>query len=335
MASGTLPAVDSRAFWVEAPGRGAIRSEVLPPVGEGDVVVRTLFTGVSRGTESLVFRGRVPVSEHDRMRAPFQAGTFPAPVKYGYANVGRVERAPAGAVDLEGRVVFSLYPHQTTFVVPVGAVHLVPAGVPAERAVLAANVETAINVVWDAAPAVGDRVVVVGGGTVGCLVAWLAGQLPGARTVLVDTNPMRAAVADALGVSFATPAEMAGRDSVADVVVHASGSPAGLALALQVAGFEARVVEASWYGDQLVPLSLGEGFHAKRLTILSSQVGHVASGQRVRWDTKRRMGLALELLRDPTLDLLITGESPFDDLPAVLARLSTEPGHELCHRVRY
>jgi threonine dehydrogenase-like Zn-dependent dehydrogenase len=326
---------DARAFWVAAPGQGAIRSETLPAPGPDDVIVRTLYSGVSRGTESLVFRGLVPVSERERMRAPFQAGDFPAPVKYGYANVGCVEHAPTGSADLEGRTVFSLYPHQTRFVVPRRAVHVVPAGVPAKRAVLAANVETALNVVWDAAPLPGDRVVVIGAGTVGCLVAWLVGRVPGCRVLLVDVSPMRATIAEAFGVSFAMPPEMSGYEGRADLVVHASGSPDGLRYALRVAAFEARVIEASWYGAQIVPLPLGEGFHAKRLTIVSSQVGHVAPAQRPRWDTARRMELALELLADPAFDLLVTGESRFDDLPAIMARLAAEPGHELCHRIRY
>lgn len=329
-------AAAARAFWVTAPGQGEIRSEAIPAPGAQDVTVRTLYSGVSRGTESLVFRGLVPESERERMRAPFQAGEFPAPVKYGYANVGRVERAPAGSEGLEGRVVFTLHPHQTRFVVPVAAAHVVPAGVPAERAVLAANVETALNVVWDAEPRPGDRVVVVGAGTVGCLVAWIVGRIPGVRAVLVDVNPMRASIADALGVGFAMPRDLSPReDGRADLVVHTSGSPDGLLLALRVAAFEARVVEASWFGAQIVPLPLGEGFHAKRLTIVSSQVGHVASAQRARWDTTRRMALALELLCDPALDLLITGESRFDDLPVVMARLAVQPGNELCHRIRY
>jgi len=320
---------DARAFWVVEPGRGELRPESLPSPSADEVVVRSLFSGISRGTESLVFEGRVPTSEWQRMRAPFQAGEFPGPVKYGYASVGQVERGPR---ELQDRVVFALYPHQTRYVVPAKAVHVLPDGVPAERAVLAANLETAINGLWDARPHVGDRISVIGGGAVGCLSAWIAGRTPGCEVELVDTNPARAPVARTLGVRFATP-EHAMED--ADIVIHASGSAAGLALALRVAGFEAAVVEMSWYGNHVVPLALGESFHARRLTIKSSQVGSLAPSQRARWDARRRLQLALSMLADPALDALITGESPFEALPQVMARLASAPGETLCHRIRY
>jgi len=320
---------EARAFWVAAPGRGELRTEPLRPPSPGEVLVRTLFSGISRGTESLVFQGRVPAGERERMAAPFQAGAFPAPVKYGYASVGTIE---AGPRDLAGRTAFALYPHQTCYVVPAAAVHVLPDGVPAARAVLAANLETAINGVWDAGVHVGDRVAVVGAGTVGSLVAWLAGGIRGCDVELVDINPARAAVARALGVRFAAP-DAARRD--ADLVVHASGSPAGLQLALGLAAFEATIVEMSWYGDQMVALPLGEAFHSRRLVLRSSQVGAVAAGQRARWDARRRMQLALSMLADPALDVLITGESAFDDLPRVMAELASAPGNAIFHRIRY
>ena len=320
---------DARAFWVAAPGRGEIRSEPLAPAATGEVLVRTLFSGISRGTESLVYRGKVPPSEFERMRAPFQGGRFPAPVKYGYASVGEIEDGPP---DLKGRRVFTLYPHQTRYVVPATAVHLLPVNTPASRAVLAANLETAINGVWDARPLVGDRVSIVGAGAVGCMVAWLVSRIPGCEAELVDVNPGKAMVARALGVKFAVPSQATGE---ADVVFHASGAPEGLALALQVAAFEATVAELSWYGDQDVPVGLGRAFHARRLTITSSQVGNVAATQRARWDTRRRMQLALRLLESPALDALITSESDFDELPEVMEQLSRAPGDAICHRVRY
>jgi threonine dehydrogenase-like Zn-dependent dehydrogenase len=211
-------------------------------------------------------------------------------------------------------------------------VHLLPENVPASRAVLAANLETAINGLWDAQLRLGDRVAVVGAGTIGCLAAWLAARVPGCEVELADLNPGRGAIAAALGVAFRDPSGLS-RD--ADLVLHTSGSAAGLATALDVAGPEATIVELSWYGDQAVPASLGGSFHSRRLTLRSSQVGRVPLAQSARWDTRRRMALALGLLADPTLDALITGESAFDDLPSVLARLAAAPGDTLCHRVRY
>jgi len=276
-----------------------------------------------------VFAGRVPPSEWDRMRAPFQQGNFPAPVKYGYSMVGRVEHGPDA---LTGRIVFVLHPHQTRFIVPAYAVHVLTDGIDPPRAVLAANLETALNGVWDAGPHVGDRIAVIGGGTVGCLAAWLVSRIPGCEVELIDINPRRAAVARALGVRFAEP-PAATRD--ADLVIHASGAPEGLELALQVAGVEARIVELSWFGDRTVPLSLGGAFHSRRLTIVSSQVGRIAPSQRPRWDARRRMQLVLALLRDPHLDVLISGESAFEELPEVMATLARAPGDTLCHRIRY
>ena len=296
---------------------------------DGNVMIRAMYSGVSRGTEALVFAGRVPQTERVRMRAPFQAGEFPAPVKYGYASVGRVEHGPR---ELQGRDVFVLHPHQTRYIVPADAVHVLPDSTPPERAVLAANLETAVNGVWDARPHVGDRISVIGAGTVGCLAAWLASGIAGCDVELVDVNPGRAAVARALGVRFAEPLAAA-RD--ADVVIHASGSPDGLGLALDVAGFESSVVELSWYGDQAVSLSLGGAFHARRLTIVSSQVGSIPVSQRPRWDARRRLQLALRLLGNASLDALITGESGFEQLPEVMAGLASSPGDTLCHRVRY
>lgn len=319
----------ARAFWVTAAGRGEIRDESIPDPRGDEVVVRAVCSGISRGTETLVFQGRVPPSEHERMRAPYQSGAFPFPVKYGYASVGVVEAGPSA---LAGRHVFVLHPHQTRYVVPAGAVHLIPEGVPPARAVLAANLETAINGVWDAGVQPGDRVTVVGGGVVGCLVAWLAGRIPGCELELVDVNPARRDVAARLGVGFALPDDATPER---DVIVHASGSPAGLATALALAAFEAAIVEMSWYGTTSVTVPLGQAFHARRLTIRASQVGHVARSQRARWDTRRRMQLALQILIDPVLDSLITGESAFEDLPRTMAELSSGPGHAIGHRIRY
>ncbi|GGL79508.1 dehydrogenase [Streptomyces fumigatiscleroticus] len=318
----------ARAFWLASPGRGEIRDVVLPETGEGDVLVRTLYSGVSRGTETLVFGGRVPASQYAVMRAPFQEGGFPSPVKYGYLNVGVVEEGPDA---LLGRTVFCLYPHQTRYVVPAGAVTPVPEAVPAERAVLAGTVETAVNALWDAAPLAGDRIAVVGGGMVGCSVAALLARFPGVRVQLVDTDPARAAVAEALGAGFASPADARGE---CDLVVHASATEQGLARSLELLRAEGTVVELSWYGDRMVSLPLGEAFHSRRLTVRSSQVGTV-SPARAHRTYADRLALALDLLADPALDALITGECGFEELPEVLPGLASGAIPALCHRVRY
>ena len=320
----------AHACWLVEPGCAELRVETLREPTPEQVRVRTLHSGISRGSETLVYRGEVPVSEYGRMRAPFQSGDFPGPVKYGYSSVGVVEAGPAA---LRGRAVFCLFPHQSHYVVPADAVHLLPDGVPPARAVLAANLETAINALWDAAPLLGDRISVVGGGAVGLLIAWLAGRLPGCAVQVVDTQVARRDVAQRLGVDFAVPEAARGE---ADLVVHASGRSEGLATALRLAAFEATVVELSWYGQRDVSVALGGAFHSRRLTLKSSQVSQVAVAQRSRWSHRRRIELALSLLTERTLDALITDAAPFEALPAVLARLAASGSDTtLCHRIDY
>ena len=320
---------DARAFWLVSPGRGEIRDEPVRDPGGDEVFVRTLHSGVSRGTETLVFTGGVPKSQYQLMRAPFQEGDFPAPVKSGYLNVGVVERGPA---DLRGRTVCCLYPHQTAYVVPAAAVTVVPDGVPATRAVLAGTVETAVNALWDAAPLLGDRIAVVGAGMVGCAVAAVLARFPAGRVQMVDANPGRAVVAAALGVDFARPGDAA---DGCDVVIHASATADGLTRALELLVPDGVVVELSWYGDRRVELPLGEFFHSRRLTVRGSQVGAISLARRGRRDHADRQALALDLLADPRFDALLTGGCAFDDLPEVMPRLADGELAALCHLVTY
>jgi threonine dehydrogenase-like Zn-dependent dehydrogenase len=319
----------ARAFWLRAPGWGEIRPATLRRPGRDEVLVRTLRSGISRGTERLVFRGGVPPDQRARMRAPFQEGDFPGPVKYGYLNVGAVEEGPA---ELLGRTVFCLYPHQTAYVVPAGAVSVVPDGIPAARAVLAGTVETAVNALWDAAPLVGDRVAVVGAGMLGCCVARLLRLIPATHVTLVDVDPERAHVAAGLDVAFASP-EDAGDGC--DLVVHTSATAAGLQRSLDLLAPEGTVTDLSWYGDTEVGLSLGGAFHAGRLAIRSSQVGSVSPARAARRTPAERLAIALELLRDPAFDVLLTGESRFDELPEVMEGLASGSIPALCHTITY
>ncbi|MDJ0950061.1 MAG: zinc-binding alcohol dehydrogenase [Alphaproteobacteria bacterium] len=324
-----MTASECRAFWVTAPGRSEIRTVPLPESEPDQALVRTRLSAISRGTESLVFHGHVPQSQYQAMRCPFQEGDFPGPVKYGYISVGDVER---GAADWAGRRVFCLYPHQDLYVVPVDALLPIPDAVPDERAALAANLETAINGLWDGAPGIGDQVAVVGAGVVGLLAATLVARIPGVAVQVIDIDPTKAEVCDRLGLALTSPD---GASDGADLVIHASGSPDGLDTALGIAGMEATVLELSWYGDKSVSVRLGADFHARRLTLKSSQVGRVPSQRRSRWTSRRRLALALDLLTDPVFDALIGGHSAFADLPATMARLAADPAGELCHIVRY
>jgi NADPH:quinone reductase-like Zn-dependent oxidoreductase len=320
---------DAQAFWLRAPGCGELRPVTLTEPGPDEVLVRTLRSGVSRGTESLVFRGGVPPGQYAAMRAPFQEGEFPAPVKYGYLNVGAVEQGPA---ELLGRTVFCLYPHQSAYVVPAASVAVVPEGVPSARAVLAGTVETAVNALWDAPPLLGDRVAVIGAGMVGCCVARLLSGFPGVEVTLVDVDAGRADVAASLGVDFAQPDDAAGGR---DLVVHASATAAGLQLSLDLLAPDGTVLDLSWYGDTEVSLSLGGAFHSGRLGIRASQVGTMSPARAGRRTTAERLALALELLRDPAFDALITGESRFAELPDVMSRLASGSLSALCHTITY
>ncbi|MFW5824397.1 MAG: zinc-dependent alcohol dehydrogenase [Marinobacter sp.] len=320
----------SPAFWSFGNGHGEIADGAVDHSGDSTdrVEMKTLFSAISRGSESLVFNGRVPVSEYQRMRAPSQQGDFPGPVCYGYMNVGRIVDGPEAML---GRYGFCLFPHQQRYRVPAGAVTLLPAEVPPERAVLAANLETAINGLWDGAPLVGDRIAVVGCGVVGCLVAWLASRIPGARVTAVDPNARREPVLESLGVAWAPALD---RDDH-DLVFHTSGQPSGLETALGLAGNEGRIIEMSWYGEQAVPARLGGSFHSRRLTLRSSQVGQLSPRQAPRWSHADRMALAMTQLADPVLDNLISGESAFAELPRVMAGLARGDADALCHRIRY
>jgi NADPH:quinone reductase-like Zn-dependent oxidoreductase len=321
--------MQGKALWYVGPGRAELRAEEIPAPKPGEVRVRSLFGAISRGTERLVQAGRVPASEHGRMRAPFMGGTFPFPVKYGYATVGRVEAGPA---QLQGQVVFSLHPHQSLFTVPVEAVFVLPVAVPPRRAVLAPNMETALNAVWDGAPGPADRIAIVGGGLVGLLVAYLCARLPGADVTVVDIAAGRAEPAQAVGAGFASPGS-APEDC--DLVFHASGTATGLATALRLAGEEASIVELSWYGSGDVAAPLGEAFHSRRLRLVSSQVGKVAPSHRPRWTHERRLSAALALLKDPVLDALLAPAAAFEELPAKLPSVFAADSTVVCQPIRY
>jgi NADPH:quinone reductase-like Zn-dependent oxidoreductase len=313
-----------------APGRAELREVALPPLEEGMVEVRTLFTGLSRGTERLVAAGHVPPAEYARMRAPFQEGDFPFPVKYGYAAVGLVEAGPEA---LQGRHVFCLYPHQDRFRVAVEAVVPLPEGVPPARAVLAANAETALNAIWDAEPAPGARLLVLGAGLLGCLIAAFLSRLHGSGSVDVTDKLAEPGVALAeFPVTFLSTG--ASRDDY-DVAFHSTASASGLQAAIDALGFEGEVIELSWFGARPVPLALGGAFHSRRLAIRSSQVGQVARPRRASTTHRQRLEAALGMLADPRLDRFVTQEIAFGDLAAAIPRLLAPDAPGIATRIRY
>ena len=319
----------AKSLWYAKKGVAELRAAPLSSPGPGQARVRTLFSGISRGTERLVFSGAVGQSEWERMRGPMQEGSFPFPVKYGYCTTGVVEEGPA---DLRGKTVFCLHPHQDYFNVPVDALAVVPEAVPARRATLAANMETALNALWDAGAGPGDRIVVVGAGVVGLLVASLAARLPGATVTAVDLDQSRKPILEALGAGLASPDRAPGE---ADIVFHASASAAGLNTAIACAGPEGTIVEMSWYGDKPVTIDLGGAFHSRRLKLVSSQVGLISTSRRLRWDYPRRRAMALSLLAQPALDALVAEEIAFADSPRELPRIFAPDAQGLAPVIRY
>ena len=320
----------ARSIWYTQPGMAEMRTTPLSAPREGQALVKTLFTGISRGTERLVLAGAVPESERARMRAPMQEGEFPFPVKYGYCAVGTVEVGPP---DLMRRTVFCLHPHQDQFVAPVGMLVPIPDGIPARRATLAANMETALNAVWDSGSGPADRIVVVGAGIVGLMVTALTARIPGADVTVIDVAEDRRAIVESFGARFETVPSPA--SSGADVVFHTSVSAAGLNTAIACAGLEGTVVEMSWYGDRDVPVRLGGAFHSQRMKLVSSQVGHVSPGHRPRWDYRRRIEAALRLLADARLDALVTDEIAFADAPKLLPQILGPGASGLAPVIRY
>jgi hypothetical protein len=317
------------ALWYVGPGQAEIRQEPLQALADGHVRVRSLFSAISRGTEALIAAGRVPESEYQRMRAPFMGGSFPFPVKYGYATVGEVEAGPEALV---GRNVFALHPHQTKFDLPAEAVVPVPGDIPLSRAVLAANVETALNATWDAAPGPSGRIAVVGAGVVGALVGFLCARIEGADVTLVDIDPARGELAQALMLNFATP-DAAPADC--DFVFHASATAEGLSTALSIAGEEATIVELSWYGAGTIAVPLGAAFHSRRLKIISSQVGKVAPSHRAAFTHRQRLEAAVKLTAHPHLDALLAPAIAFRDLPDRLPDILKPRSGVLCQLISY
>ncbi len=324
----------ARALVYEAPFSARIQTVEVPILMEHDrakakVRIRSLYSGLSRGTERLVFEGRLPESEWARMRAPFQEGDFPFPVKYGYAAVGVVEAGPDALI---GRTVFALHPHQTVFAVPSDSLIPLPESLPPKRAILAANMETALNALWDSGAKSGQRIAVIGAGLVGCLIAHLASRLAEASVTLIDIRPERAEIAEALGITFRLPQKA---EPGAEILFHTSASEAGLRLALDLAGFEARIVEVSWFGDREITLPLGGAFHSQRLQIISSQVGSVAAPMRASVTHRDRLETAISLLNDARLDALMTEEVAFDNLPEALPRLLAPDAEGIATAIRY
>ena len=319
------------AYWVEAAGKGALRPTALPAPGPSDVVVCAEFSGISVGTERLVGNGLVPATSASTMACPGMVGSFALPICYGYSLVGTVD---GGA--LAGRRVFTMHPHQQRAVVASERVVALPESLPAPRATLLPNLETAWNAVHDAELRDGDRerVVVIGGGAIGLLLAFVLSRVANATVVLADIDASRRRFASALpwiGDVVAPDGVEPGRFAVA---FHTSATSDGLQLAIDAVGFEGRVIELSWYGSKPVTVRLGESFHHQRKRITASQVATIAASHRAAGRAARTAAV-LDLLADPALDRLLAAPIPFERLPEAFARIYRGETIEPCPVVAY
>ncbi len=327
----------ARAVHFVAPRRVELRAvDLASPTGRR-VLVATEYSGISSGTELLAYRGEMdPELPLDETLGAL-AGTFAYPFRYGYSAVGRVLR-PAGALR-EGQLVFAFHPHQDRFVVD--ACQAVPVdGVDPRTATLYPLVETALQVCLDAAPRLGETVVVVGLGAVGILVAALLGRA-GAGVLGSEPLAARRATATAFGVRAVAPdqlgeavaRETGGRG--ADLLVEASGNPEALAWSLALLAHEGVALVCSWYGTKPAVLPLGAAFHRRRLAIRSTQVSTLPAALTARWDRRRRAELAWRLVGELPLPVLATHEFPFEQAADAYACLDSAAGNPIHVALRY
>ena len=322
----------ARAIWFESPGIAAVREEELREPGAGEVRVQAICSGLSAGTERLVLSGTVPAEARAIMALPQMRGGFDLPISYGYALVGRIDAVGPGApAHRLGERVLLLHPHHDRVIAPIEAIRPLPEGPPSERLVLLPSLETAINVIWDAGVALGDRVLVTGLGVVGLLIVHLAARAGADEIVAVDPDPDRRAMAlepselehaARLGATATLAEPDPAVVAECDVSIEASGSTRALAAIVEHAGLEASVIVASWYGSTIAALPLGGCFHPHRVTLRSSQVGRIDPRRSARWSYARRWALAGELACDADLDRLIAPSVPLSQAPAVYAELA-------------
>ena len=315
-----------RELWFTGPRRVELRQgQPSSPLAPGEVKARALHSGISQGTELLLYRNEGPRVFDPSLDAP---GTPVYPRRYGYSWVGNIVESRARGVEV-GQCVFALRSHGDVHVLRPEVIRTIPASIPSTRATLAANMETALTVVWDAGIAIGDRVLVLGGGVVGLLTAMLAKVAGAARVSVVEPFPRRRQAALSLGADEAFSPGQDVPDGECDVVIEATGDPASLDRAIAHAGLEATIVVASFYGERRSPIALGTEFHRRRLHLTASQVSRIPAHKTARWDASRRFAMVLERLTDPRLDALVEPPVPFAEAPAVFARLDADPGMAL------
>jgi len=321
----------SRTLVFAGPGQIVIEEQQAGTPRGDQLLVQTQFSGISAGTELLIYRGEAPPEMQADGNLPALAGTLAFPLHYGYSAVGEViALGPEAPSELLGRLVFAFHPHASHFLVAAAAVTPLPDDLPAEAALFLPNMETAINFLHDGAPLAGERVVVFGQGVVGLLTTALLSRIPLGSLITADPDPMRRATSRDFGAAQSlSPSELQGLTQQADLTYELTGDPQALNQAISVTGFEGRVVLGSWYGTKQASLNLGGRFHRSRIRLLSSQVSTIASTLTGRWDKRRRLEFALQMVRAIEPARLITHRIPIERAAEAYALLDTHREHVL------
>jgi 2-desacetyl-2-hydroxyethyl bacteriochlorophyllide A dehydrogenase len=317
----------SRSLWFVSPGSVEVREEPLAAPGPGEVLVQSVVSAISPGTEMLVYRGQVPADMALDASIPGLTDTFSYPVKYGYATVGRVTGLGAGvSPEWHERLVFALHPHESHFVTSPDELVPVPSGLGNEHAALFPHAEAAVTFLMDGRPAVGEDVAVFGQGVVGLMTTAFLARLPLTRLVTIDLHPLRRERSLELGAhTWLDAATLDAMGGAFDLAYELSGSPAALDQAIAVTGFNGRVVIGSWYGDKRVELGLGRAFHRSRITLVSSQVSTIDPQWQGRWDKARRAAVAWRMLAGVDPGLLVTHRFPFSEAAAAYELVDRHP----------
>jgi threonine dehydrogenase-like Zn-dependent dehydrogenase len=306
----------THALWHISPDASAILEHDLPAGNDHMLLVKSLYSLVSMGTERIVASALMPSAVWNQMAVPYMEGTFSLPCKYGYSLTGKVLKGPA---EYKGKTVHLMHPHQDRLWVNATSVFIVPDDIPATRAVLASQVETAVTAIWDSRISLGDSVLIAGFGLVGAMIALLTSPIPGVKIAVLEKNEFRKELARELCFDVIDKQDENGK--IFDVAIHTAGDEKALQFCIDHIGHESQVTEVSFYGKKSITLMLGETFHTQRKRIVVSQVAHIPSHKLNRWDLHRRKKLVFDMLKDKRFDMLVENRIPFEQAPLLFNQI--------------
>jgi len=318
-----------RSLWHLSDSQSVIKENTAQNPSPSFLKIQSHFSLISTGTERLVACGEVPGSVHDDMKVPYMEGAFPFPIKYGYSLVGKVITE---GHSMTGKLVHAMHPHQDFCLINESDLFEIHSNIPAQRATLASNLETALTAVWDAQVNIGDRVLIVGFGLIGSLIARLLSFIPAIYFQIIEIDKERIQHAEKLGFPVSA---ILRKHSKFDIAFHTSATAEGLQTCIDGVGLEGKIIELSWYGKKPVKINMGGSFHSQRKQIISSQVGKLPSKYNARWDMKRRKKVVFELLENALFDQQITHFIKFVDTPTFFADLRAGKAKGLAYCIEY